>query len=75
MESSNRRARYREETGVIVMNRKIRISKLLFTLMLGILFLIPAVPARADDWYGEKGAYYQLLDDGGWPLTSLALTI
>lgn len=55
------------------MSRKI--SGLLFTLILGVLLLLPAVPASADDWYGEKGAYYQLLDDGGWPLTSLALTI
>lgn len=60
---------------MIVMNRKVRVSRLLLPLMLGILLLIPAVPTRADDWYGEKGAYFQLMDDGGWPLTSLALTI
>ena len=60
---------------MIVMNRNVRVSRLLLPLMLGILLLIPAIPTRADDWYGEKGAYFQLMDDGGWPLTSLALTI
>ena len=63
------------ESGVTGMNRKIRAGRLLCILMLGIWLLAPAIPAYADDWYGEKGAYYQLLDDGGWPLTSLALTV
>jgi len=60
---------------VIVMSRLKCMCRLLFTLMLGTLLLVPAIPTQADDWYGESGSYYQLLDDGGWPLTSLALTI
>ena len=63
------------ESGVTVMNKTFRVNRLLFALMLAVLLLLPAVPTRADDWYGEKGAYYQLLDDGGWPLASLALTV
>ena len=60
---------------MIVMSRLKCMCRLLFTLMLGTLLLVPAIPTQADDWYGESGSYYQLLDDGGWPLTSLALTI
>lgn len=56
------------------MNRR-PVCRAAFILLLCVLFLAPAVPIQADDWYGEHGAYYQLLDDGGWPLTSLALTI
>ena len=57
------------------MSKKICVGRLGLALLLGILLSLPAVPTRADDWYGDKGAYYQLLDDGGWPLTSLALTV
>jgi stage II sporulation protein P len=62
-------------TGGIEMNRRARVSRLLVSLLLGALLLIPGIPTRADDWYGEKGAYYQLLDDSGWPMASLALTV
>lgn len=56
------------------MNKR-RILIFLCALVFCALAAVPGEPARADDWYGEKGAYYQLMDDSGWPLASLALTV